>query len=885
MAISVGFWGGLCFLSPPRPPRLLRFARNARIGLARLTLATRKVYNDITMHNGYTKAIDYKQVLELSWLAVIFLIPLFFNPLGHQAFYLNKALLLQFLVITMLAFWVADWIHSRASHQGLKWKSILTSPLHLSILAFGLLAIVATAASITPAISFWGSYFRKSGLLTLICWILFFLIVAHHLRSRQQLYRAIYALLLSSGIVSVLGILQQFFPNILLVKECTGRVFATSGNALSLSIFLAMVIPLNLALIVNSWNKRNEGKNTRILGGLIILLSLQFWCLWLAQYSITILIFIIAPVIFITLLGIVKRKRLLLSFGTMSLLILGIIAVLLLAPLISPGTTNETPEIEESEFTVSAEDFELVTLAWRVQYWRSAIDIVFESPEIPFSNDRLHSLRTFIGYGPETFIVTYQRFFPEEMEDFHSLLSVPLTRPHNHYLYLAATIGLLGLASFLSILAIFFYLCFRYLRMSTSDIYKLLLIALMASMAQYMADSLFNPSTISPELVFWLLLSLVFAIGRLATSNEPTEATSKEVAQHRNSDAPYITRTRSHLSIGCAILLIVVGISITIRPFLADMYLQKGLSLQAVNSEQAIFAFDKAVKIEPGEAVYWSGLGGYSYYMARRVTDESLKTELLELSTAAFKKTRELEPYIAYRCYFLADVYVYWAQEGAVDKWPTALSLYNKAAQLIPHNAVILNKWSLALIIKGDFNEAQSKLAYAASIDPDWAETSFLSGLLLAREGKYDEAAHEIIAPIKERLNTKERANNLVYFIDLCHRLTRYGMVYPLGDALKASTQKVPGEWIPHAMLGVTSLFAGSPNESLDEFNTAMLLAPDEDVGGLFNAILKLSGQSPYFRTRLPGVAPEWRVKLSRCEHPDVLLQELDKLLDNPTGQ
>ncbi len=845
------------------------------------------------MDNGYTKASGYKRALEISWLAVIFLVPLFFNPLSHQAFYLNKALLLQFLVMAMLAFWVADWIHSGASHQGLKWKSILTSPLHLSILAFGMLTIVATAASITPAISFWGSYFRKAGLLTLICWILFFLIVAHQLRHRAQLFRAIYALLLSSGIVSIVGILQHFFPDILFSYTCTGRVFSTPGNALSLSIFLAMVIPLNLALIVNSWNKwihphplpsrerevSREGKNAGVLVGLIILLGLQFWCLWLAQYSITILLFIIAPIIFITLLGIIKRKRLLLSFGAASLLILGIIAALMLMPLLFPGTTDETLETEESEFAVSAEDLGPATLGWRVQYWRSAVDIILESPEVPFHNDRLHSLRTFIGYGPETFIVVAQGFPFEEVKSYYysHLSTLLIDHPHNQYLYLAATIGLLGLASFLSILAVFFYLCFRYLRRSTADTYKLLLIALAASMVGYMTDSLFNPSTISAELVFWLILSLVPVIGRLPLNDEPANAASEEAARHSNNEEPHITKTRHYLAAVCAILLITIGISITIRPFLADMYLQKGLNLQAAKSEQAIFAFDKAVKIDQREAVYWSGLGGYSYYVAQGTNEEPLKTEVLALSTDALENARELEPYIAYRYYFLADVYTYWAKEGAIDKWPTALSLYDKASQLIPRNPIILNKWSLALIIKEDFNEARTKLDYAASIDPDWPETSFLSGLLLAREGKDDAAAPEIIAPIKKR------TDHLNYFVDLCRRLARYDMVYPLGDALKAYTQKASDEWIPHAMLGVTSLFVGSPDESLDEFNTAMSLVPVEDVGDVFGVIVKFSKLSPYLRAQLPSVAPEWREKLSQAEHSNALLRELDKLLDNPS--
>jgi tetratricopeptide (TPR) repeat protein len=577
------------------------------------------------------------------------------------------------------------------------------------------------------------------------------------------------------------------------------------------------------------------------------------------------------------LLGIVKRNKLILSLGAMSLLILAIVAGLILVPLMSSDTSVEIPETEGLESAINTGELGVsYTMGLRVQFWRSAADIVLKSPEVPFSNDRLYSLRTLIGYGPETFIITFQGFFPEGMKSEWTQKSGLIDRPHNHYLYLAATLGLLGLAGFLSILAVFFCFCFRYLRNATLDIDKLLLVALVAGMAQYVVDSLFNPSTISPELVFWLMLSLVPVIGRLTSSGEPTkvEITPEEVAQHRSGEVSHITRTRSYLSVGCVVLLVVIGIGVTIRPFLADIYLQKGLNLQARGSEQAVFAFSKAVKIQPEEPAYWSYLGAYTYSVARRAGDKPANTEILAYSTSTYEQARQLEPYIAYRNYSLADVYVYWAHEGTADKWPTALSLYDKAALLFPLNAVILDKWALALIIKGDFDEAREKLDYAASIDPDWAETSFLSGLLLAQEAKDDEAARAIIAPIQE---SPASVNG---FVDFCRGLAGYNMVRPLGDALEVYAQEASDEWVPHAMLGVTSLFVGSLDKSVDEFDTAMLLVPDEDVGDLFRAILSLSEISPGFKTMLPGIASEWRTKLAHSAERDTLLQALDELVD-----
>jgi tetratricopeptide (TPR) repeat protein len=399
---------------------------------------------------------------------------------------------------------------------------------------------------------------------------------------------------------------------------------------------------------------------------------------------------------------------------------------------------------------------------------------------------------------------------------------------------------------------------------------------MMAGITQYMVDIFFNVSTISPELVFWLMLAMVPAIGRLSRNEEPASAELEEVTQTEISAPPYVTRTRFMVSLGCAIILIIIGIGITVRPFLADMYFQKGLELQLQGDEHAIYAFDTATSLGPEEAFYWHFLGLYSDAVARRVTKEADKTNILSLANKAFDRALELMPYSAFEHYSQADIYTYWANEGAVDKWPLALSLYDKATQLLPRNAILLNMWSLALIIKGDFSQAQTKLDYAASIAPDLAETSFLSGLLLAKEGKDGEAVLKLIAPIQDD------PANLNSFIDLCLRLYVYDMIKPLGDSLEIYTQETPDDWIAHALLGITGMFGDNLDNTLGEFNTAMSLVPGNDAGDLFRAFLRLSSMSEPLKIALPSVAADWKAKLIQSPERDTLLIELDKLVNTP---
>jgi tetratricopeptide (TPR) repeat protein/O-antigen ligase len=832
------------------------------------------------MENPHFRTGAFKQVLEITWLAVIFLIPLFFNPQSFNIFVLNKALLFQFMALTMAAFWVADWILNRGGHTNLKWRSLFKSPLHPAILIFGFIVALATALSLTPTISFWGSWYRKAGLLNIFCWILFFLILAQQMQNRRQLLRAVYTLLFSSGIVSIIGILQYFLPNVMSnifpsQIQMGYRVTSTIGNPLFLSSFMAMVIPFNLALLAYSWSKRREGSHRKILIGLIILLALQFWCLWLAQYSITILLYLIAPVLFIIFVGIAKRKKILLGMGAISLIALGIIAGLLVIPLLFSTRSSETTVAQNVETAPLAEEVGLKTLDWRVQYWKGALDIIVKSPVVPFSNDKLHNWRKLVGYGPETFTYTFQLFYPDKLksEDTNNLIFVD--RPHNDYLYLATTVGLLGLVSFLSILAVFFYLCFNYFKKTASDIDKLLLIAMAAAVLQYMADIFFNLSTISPELVLWLILAMTYAIGRFVPTEKAAKLKSANETQVVGVSPP-IYRSRVIVAFCCALILIIVGIGITIRPFLANIYINNWHKVLNRPDEQVVYALDnldKATKIYPEDAVCWHSLGVYTFYLARHVVGEAPRTELLTVSTAADEKARQREPYFAPTYFFLADTYEYWAKISTPEKWDDAVSLYDEALQLFPRNAVIVDKWALALIIKGDLDQARVKLDNAASIDPKWAQTYFLSGLLQAIEGRNQEATTDLISPIQED------PINLNYYIDLNSTLKTYDLIKPLNNALDGYVQKEPDDWAARALLGITSLFGDDLDKGLREFDTAMQLAPDKDIGGLLQSILRLTSMSPEFKTALPKVALNWIDKLNHSPERATLLPIYEQLV------
>ena len=828
-----------------------------------------------TVDNVNNKASGFSSALEFLWLTTVFLVPLFFNPASHQAFYLNKVLLFQFLVLIMMAITIGEWICRVKGIKGIINKDVITSPLHLCIIIFGIVAIITTVMSISPSISFWGSYARRAGLLTLLCGILFFLIISSHINTRRQVYRIVYVVLISSAIVSFIGIVQSYFPGILFgYQPGTRGVYSTMGNPLALSVFLAMIIPFNIMLILKKLGNKKGRKEIILIFSLILLFGMNFWCLYLAQYSITILLYLIPAVVFLLLFGLIRHKRIVFVSALSASLLLVIVAALILGPILS-RIYPDRGYGGVVRYITSSEGLGLKTLQNRTQYWKGTIEYIIESPEVPFSNDILSPTRTFIGYGLETYIITFQSFFSADMQDFRSRLFVPLDRPHNHYLYMAASMGLLGLMSYLAILAVFIFLAFRSIHRSKSNTNRLLLIAIIAGMSGYITDTFFNPSTISAELVFWLLLGMLYILSRVTYSDDSEELQLSSIDEDKKSEvkAHFSNRSRYYVSIGCSVLLIAGIFSFTIKPFLADMYLQRGLNVSGTNTTMAIGAFENAIDLEPGQAVYRGFLGEYSYFVARQESTLNVKRNFLQLSISELEEARALEQYIASRYYVLGDVYMYWALQEAGDNLEKALLAYEQASHLSPHDVLILNKWSLALVLNGDMNGATVKLDDAMAIDSGWIGNSVISAILLYDKERVDEAASVLVEPISEE------PVNLKFFIDLCFYLAAYDMVYPIENILTKYSSDNPDEWGSHAMRGITNFSLNIPDKSLNEFDVAMSLVPDKYAGELFRSALVLASYSRIYKGMLSVVAEDWREKLSRTVNADKYLGQLDELI------
>ena len=775
-------------------------------------------------------------LIEGIWLLLIFLLPVYFNPWCYYPFYFVKALALVFLVSLLLGLVLAQWF---LTPHGIKLGELPAkmrkSPLQLAALALGLMWVVSTVFSVMPGTSLWGKLLSSIGFLPNLAWIIFFLVISQKVKDRPQVFRALYTLMISSGIVALLGLLQVINPAILPGHQFNGRVFSTDGNPLSLSCFLAMTMPITLALMILNWYGWGLQPHNRLkFSALLTLFGLQFCCLALAQYSITLLLFVIGIFVFFALIGIFLQRRTTLALSILAILLLAVIASVLMGQLALTENTG-LPVETQSANTAVAEQVGLPTLSIRLQNWRCALEVIIDSPEIPFNQDSLHGLRRLIGYGPETFMATSQLKFPAALKSGYTSQALLITQPENHYLYLAVTLGILGLLAFLALLAVFFTLGFRLLSQSKDKEVIVLASAFIAAIAQYCAHISFNPSVIAPELVLWLVLGLTVALARIDSAGTPGVL----IANSAIGITPHLSIFRKSMAALIIIIFMSIGSGLTLPLLLANMKVQDGFRQWDKDQNLSLGSLTEATLIGADEANYHDFLGVKAFEMANDVkTDPHVKGTLLALSELGGNAAIQLEPQMAVWRYRLADREMYRIIDGRSKEKANILYLYQEAAQLFPGNAVILNKWALALILLGDYREAEQKLLESAKNDPSWIPTSYLQGLLSMHEGRVSEAGGLFISP------TRANLSNLSYFIKFCGQVTPYGEIGTVRDALAAHVKDNSDDWTGFALLGITDIDSGNPAAALVDFKKASIIVREDDAG--FLAALVEGSLGPY---------------------------------------
>ena len=406
------------------------------------------------------------KVIEAGWLMALVIAPLFFNPYSYRSFEPDKIALLRSIALVMILAWAVKILETGREVWNLR-KTKLTpdlwifrTPLAIPALLSVGVYILTTITSIAPRISLWGSYHRLQGTYTTLSYIVIFFLTLQGLHTREQVDRLITVILVTSLPVSLYGIMQHYGLDPITWKaseEVTFRAISTMGNPIFVAAYLIMVIPLTMGRLIQLFAAVHKGgKKLILIGCYIFLLVAQLLCILFTQSRGPLLGLMGGMFFFLLLLAASTEEKKLALAAIGAAILLG----LLLAALNLPNSPLESIKGVPYLGRLSGVfDVQSRTGRQRILAWEGVVNLVTADP-----------LRTIIGYGPESLMLAFHRYFPPDLVPL--MPNATFDRSHNETLDALAMTGLIGLIAYFLLFGSLFHYGLRSLGLIESPRYQ-----------------------------------------------------------------------------------------------------------------------------------------------------------------------------------------------------------------------------------------------------------------------------------------------------------------------------------------------------------------------------------------------------------------------------
>jgi len=410
------------------------------------------------------------RIIEYSFYALFFLVPLILTPWNYELFEFNKMLFVYLGTVIITAAWAIRMILNR--------KLILRrTPFDIPILLFLLSQILSTIFSIDPRTSLLGYYSRfHGGLLSTTAYILLYYAFVSNMDKKKTL-NTVHCLLTTAVLVAAYGILEHFgIDKNLWVQDVQNRVFSTLGQPNWLAAYLVTLI-----FIPISFARRRLANYA--------LVAIFYLTLLYTKSRSGILGFALGYLVFWS----ISKFRPLKTFLLVScfLLLVSFLDGLRWIPQVAKYTSgvksSNTPEVRSVTGTQletgGSESGDIRKIVWKgaIRIWR----------RYPL-----------FGSGVETFAYSYYNFRPAE----HNLVSewdFLYNKAHNEYLNFLATTGIFGLGTYL-LLQIWFVIWSLKIVNSLKIENCKFIIALISGYIGLSVSNFFGFSTVPVALLFFL---------------------------------------------------------------------------------------------------------------------------------------------------------------------------------------------------------------------------------------------------------------------------------------------------------------------------------------------------------------------------------------------
>jgi tetratricopeptide (TPR) repeat protein len=432
----------------------------------------------------------------MGWLLAVIVTPLLFNVYSSRVFEPDKLTTLRTIALVMAVVWLVKVIEERGHGRrdvGFSWQTPLVAPTLFTIAVY----LVSTALSVTPWISFFGSYQRLQGTYTTLAYIVLFLVILQGLRTRAQVERLLTVIILNSLPIALYGLVQRNRLDPLpWGGDVTRRVASNMGNAIFVAAYMIMAAPPTLSRVVDAFRSILTDEETGAADMLraavyIFTFLVQLIAIWYTQ-SRGPLMGLLAGLGIWMMLGFLALRRVL-SRRLWRGIWVGVLATVLLAAvvffLINPGGPLHEWALDTPLSRVGRVlEYESGTGMVRNLIWQGSLEMILPRGGIWYPpmeahpqgrSDPFDVLRPLVGHGPESMYVAYNSYYPPLLGHYESRTASP-DRSHNETMDAWATQGLLGFVAYLWLFGSVFTHGLRWLGFLPDDWRRKLFFALVA---------------------------------------------------------------------------------------------------------------------------------------------------------------------------------------------------------------------------------------------------------------------------------------------------------------------------------------------------------------------------------------------------------------------
>ncbi len=661
--------------------------------------------------------MSVKQILSrtlITGLLAVLFIPFIVTDSQFFPFITGKAFTFRIGVEIIFALWVLLAVRERTFLPRFSWILV-------AVTAFVAIIGVADFFGINPYKSFWSNYERMEGFLTLIHVFMYFLVVSSVLNT-EKLWRVfLNTSVIASIIMCFYGFLQ--LAGKMVINQGGVRLDGTMGNAIYLAVYMLFNIFFAVFLFVRSPRQNENDRNDRTRGRArdggdfawsrylyLVAIALQTTILYNTASRGVILGLVGGAILTALIIAIFERQdKKVRKFAIGGLVVL---AVLVGGFWLARGSdfVQKSPVLARFASLSPSE----IKSQGRYFVWPMAIEGFKERP--------------ILGWGQEGFNYVFNEHYNPAMFNQESWFD----RTHNAFLDWLIAGGLLGLLSYLAILAA---LVFYTLRSSLSVKEKAIFLGLIAG---YIFQSIF---------VFDNLMGYIYLFSLLAFFHFDSTK-SKAAIGWLNSVAENKNVAQMVLVPVVFLAMIFMIYTVNIKPLSANRTLLDAIASsrdQKLTAEVALANFNKALDLntfgnpEIREQMFFNlnkfQADGVSSETRKAFQDEAVRQYEIQIS-----ETPNDTRYLLFFGSLLARL----------ERFDDAVSVLEKALETSPKKQQIFFELGTAYINSGNPKAALEKLKMAYDSAPEFGEAKvmYAIGAIYAKDLKL---ADYLLADLEER--------------------------------------------------------------------------------------------------------------------------------------